>query len=52
MRVDDAERLVLALEIGDDARQHGVLDHIREVSGMEGMAIVHLEGLHRPRQNR
>ncbi len=42
MRVDDTESLVLALQIFDDAGQDGVLDHIGEVSGMIGVAIVHV----------
>ena len=42
MGVTDAERLVLALEVLDDPRHHDMLQHIRVVSGMKGVAIVHV----------
>jgi hypothetical protein len=45
MGVDDAERARLVLEIGDDARQHDVLDDIGEVAGMEGVAVIHARAL-------
>jgi hypothetical protein len=41
MGVDDADRRVLLLQIEDDPRQHRMLDHIGEVSGVKGVAIVH-----------
>ena len=41
MGVDDAERLVLVLQIFDQPGQHDVLDHIGEISGMIGVAVVH-----------
>ncbi|MFK4584244.1 hypothetical protein ABIF83_007721 [Bradyrhizobium ottawaense] len=41
MGVDDAERPRLVLQIGDDARQHDVLDDIGEVAGVEGVTIIH-----------
>ncbi len=41
MRVDDAERRRLQLQVLDDERQHGVLDDVREISGVVGVAVVH-----------
>ena len=44
MGVEHAERLVLALEVLDDPRHDDVLQHIRMVPGMKGVAIVHGTG--------
>src|SRR5690606_832179 len=41
MGVDDAEGGVLAPEIGEDAGEGDVLDHIGEIAGVEGVAVVH-----------
>ena len=41
MRVYDAKGLVLALQIKDNSRQYDVFDHIGEIAGMIGVAIVH-----------
>src|SRR6185436_410117 len=39
--VDDAEGGRLALEVPDDEREHNMLQHVREVAGMVGVAVVH-----------
>ena len=41
VRVDDAEWGRLLLQMRDDAREHGVLDNVREIPGVKGVAIVH-----------
>ena len=41
MGIDDAERLVLALQIVDEPCQHRVLDDVGEVAGVEGVAVIH-----------
>src|SRR5690606_23491948 len=41
MGVDDAEGAGLALQVLDDARQHRMLEHVGEVSGVEGVAVIH-----------
>ena len=41
MGVDEAERRVLAREIDEDARQDRVLEHVGEIAGMKGVAIIH-----------
>ena len=40
MGVDETERAFLAGEINENAGQNGVLEHVGEVAGMEGVAIV------------
>lgn len=42
MGVDEAEGAFLAVQINDDAGQNGVLEHIGEIAGMKGVAIVDL----------
>ncbi len=41
MRVDEAERRGLPLEIDEDARENRVLDDIGEIAGVEGVTVVH-----------
>ena len=41
MGVDDPERRILALEIGDDLGQHRVLEHIGEIARMIAVAVIH-----------
>jgi hypothetical protein len=41
MCVDDPERLVLALEIGDDLGQHRVLEHIGEIARVIAVTVIH-----------
>ena len=41
MGVDDAEGGVLRLQPLDQERQDGVLDHVGEAAGVEGVAVVH-----------
>jgi hypothetical protein len=41
MGVDDPERLVLALEIGDDLGQHRVLEHIGEIARVIAVTVIH-----------
>src|SRR5213080_4629861 len=41
MDVDDAEWRWLAAQMHEDAREHRVLKHIGEISGVEGMPIIH-----------
>ena len=41
MGVDDAESRRLGAQVHENAHQHGVLDDIREIAGVEGVAIVH-----------
>jgi len=41
MRVDHPERLRLLTQMNQDAREHGVFDHIGEIAGMECVTIVH-----------
>ena len=41
MRVDDAERLVLLLQLFDQPRQHRVLQHVGVVPRMIGVTVVH-----------
>ena len=41
MGVDDAERRLLALEIGEDPHQQRVLHDVGEIAGVEGVAVVH-----------
>jgi hypothetical protein len=43
MGVDHPECVVLALHVGDDRRQHRVLQHVGEISGMVGVAVIHRE---------
>src|SRR3984957_13596922 len=40
MGVDEAERAFLAGQIDEDAGQNGVLEHVGEIAGMKGVAIV------------
>ena len=40
MGVDEAERALLAGEIDKDARKDRVLEHVGEIAGMEGVAVV------------
>jgi hypothetical protein len=42
MGVEHAERLVLALHVEHEAREHGVFEHIREIAGVVDVAVVHL----------
>ena len=42
MGIENAKRLVLPLEMLDDPRHHDVLQHIGVISGMKGVAIVHV----------
>jgi hypothetical protein len=44
MGVDNAERGGLLAQMHQHAHEHGVLDDIGEVAGVEGMAIVHAGG--------
>jgi hypothetical protein len=41
MRVEIEERRVLGGEPREDQRECRVLEHVREVSGMESMTIIH-----------
>ncbi len=41
MGVDDAESGRLAAQVMQNAAEHGVLEHVGEAAGMEGVAIVH-----------
>ena len=38
------KRRFLARQIDEDARQNGVLEHVRETAGMKGVAVVHGSG--------
>ena len=49
MRVDDAERRRLQLQVLDDERQHHVLEHVREIAGVIGVAIVQARFIRRGR---
>ena len=42
MGVDEAEGAFLAGQINEDAGQNGVLEHVGEIAGMKGVAIVDL----------
>jgi hypothetical protein len=44
MRVDDTERGRLLFQVFEAQHEHGVLEHIREIAGMKGVAVVHGEG--------
>ena len=44
MRVEHAERLLLRLQMLDDERQQRMLDDIREIPGVIGVAVVHEAG--------
>jgi hypothetical protein len=44
MRVDDTERTRLLAQVNQHTRQHDVLEHIREIAGMESVAIVQATG--------
>jgi nitrite reductase/ring-hydroxylating ferredoxin subunit len=46
MRIDVAERRRLGLQGIEHADERGVLEHVGEVAGMEGMAIVHGRAYH------
>ncbi len=41
MDVEDAERRRLATQMHEDAREHRVLEHVGEISGVKGVPIVH-----------
>ena len=41
VRVHETERRLLGLQRLDQADQDRVLEHVGEVAGMEGMAIIH-----------
>ena len=41
MGVDDAERRRFLAQMHEDAHQHRVLDHIGEIAGVKGVAIIH-----------
>ncbi len=45
MRVDETEWAFLAGQINQDAAQNGVLEHVCEIAGMKGVAIVDLNDL-------
>jgi hypothetical protein len=49
MRIERGERRGLGLQIGEAPEQHGVLEHVGMVAGVEGMAIIH--GLQLLRRN-
>ncbi|BAU89554.1 hypothetical protein MPPM_0949 [Methylorubrum populi] len=40
MGVDGPKRLVLGAEMREHAGQHEVLEHIREIAGVEGVTVV------------
>ncbi|WLA47105.1 hypothetical protein QIH80_36260 [Bradyrhizobium elkanii] len=42
MGVDDAERRLLVLQIGEHAHQHDVLDDVGKAAGMKGVTVVHV----------
>ena len=44
MRIDGPERLVLEAQVAQDPHQQRVLHHVREVAGVEGVAVVHRFG--------
>jgi hypothetical protein len=39
--IDDAEGLILALQIKHNSRQDEVFDHIGEIAGMIGVTVIH-----------
>jgi hypothetical protein len=41
MGVDHTKGLILALQIGDDLRQHRVLEHIGEIARMVAVTVIH-----------
>ena len=41
MGVDHAERRRLGAQIMQDAAKHRMLEHVGEIAGMEGVAIIH-----------
>ena len=41
MCIDDRERRLLPLQVLDNRDKRHVLENIRKISGVEGMAIVH-----------
>ena len=41
MRVDHPERRGLLAQMHEDPREHRVLDHVGEIPGMEGVAVIH-----------
>jgi len=43
MGIDDPEGRVLFLQVLDQSRQDDMLEHIGEVSGVEGVGVVHTE---------
>ncbi len=49
VRVDHAQRLRLLRQAGERTREDRVLQHVCEVAGMEGMAIVHAASFSRGR---
>ena len=50
MRVEDAEGRRLAAEMDEDAHEKRVLDHVGEVAGVEGVAVVHADALPKVRR--
>ena len=42
VRVEEEERRGLLLEMLDEHHEHHVLQHVREVAGVEGVAVVHV----------
>jgi hypothetical protein len=45
MGVDDAEGRGLGAQMDEDARKHGVLEHVGKAAGVEGVAIIHARNL-------
>ena len=41
VRVEIAQRRVLAHQVREDARQHRVLEDVGEIAGVEGVAVIH-----------
>ena len=41
VRVEIAQRRVLAHQVCEDAREHRVLEDVGEIAGVEGMAVIH-----------
>ena len=51
MRIDHAERLVLLFQMREQRHQRHMLDDIGEISGVIGVAIIHVRGSLRGRRS-
>src|ERR1700731_2405967 len=41
MGIDNPKGCVFGLEMGEDTSQHDMFEHVGEIAGVEGVAIVH-----------